>query len=459
MPLTISNTVPNGLLSKLPSMAQYNANFKQQNPQYFTPAPSTVAASPQPALGGKTATNAQAAQLAGGTPQYTGGAVSQVPAPTPTMPATPFSGIGLYQGVLNQLTNPQSTQNLQQQAENIANTAGQKISDIGQLGARGAAGYDTTGTSPVGEGNAAVLNQSTAAQQNAVAQGANTQLSGIDKALTGQGLIQSALTSAGGLAAPTNVPYGTQFGSPSDIATGLQNGTGGGGALNPINNVSSIAQQVVSGQISPSQAYAMGGSVANWQGLLNQAIQQAKPGFNTAQAEGQYAANQQNTTTSGTAQTNAAAGAYSSLYPQTLQLQNTVQNVDQLGTLLLGTMIDQNGNTINPSDAKYANTVLANIRSQLSTPQQATFDTTFAQLRAQIAALLSAGGAQIPTQVTADANSIIDGSLPLGSLNAVLQRISTEGSILQQNQQNQQNTAAGVIGAPKVGSGNNPLNI
>lgn len=107
-------------------------------------------------------------------------------------------------------------------AKSIADAAGQKISDIGGQGARGSAGYLSTGTSPIGEGNQAILNQSTAAQQQAVSQGANMQLQGnaqglqaqgqeqsgynsaAGQALSGQGTSQSALNSAAGYMQPTS---------------------------------------------------------------------------------------------------------------------------------------------------------------------------------------------------------------------------------------------------------------
>ena len=85
-------------------------------------------------------------------------------------------------------------------ARDISNAAGQRISDIGGQGARGQAGYLTTGTSPVGEGNAAVLAQTTAAQQRAVSEGANMQLAGNAQGLTAQQQQQAGFTSAAGQA-------------------------------------------------------------------------------------------------------------------------------------------------------------------------------------------------------------------------------------------------------------------
>lgn len=288
--------------------------------------------------------------------------------------------------------------------------------------------------------------------------GLNTQAQQISAAnqagalgLSDQSQRLDALNNVAGATAPVQVPYGTQYGTPEQIIAG-QN-TGSGGALNPLNNVQSIAQQVVSNQISPSQAYSMGGSIQNWQGVLNQAIQQIKPGFNTANAEGQYSANQQNTTTSGTTPTNAASSVYQDTYKQLLDLQNTTSNVDQFSNLLLSSMKSPDGSQINPTDAKFANKTLAEIKGQLSDQQQAVFDNTYASLKSRVSGLLAMGGSEIPTQITADANKILDGSLPLKSLSAVLSRISTEGNILQGNLQNKLNTAGSVIGAPKSNSG------
>lgn len=125
-------------------------------------------------------------------------------------------------------------------AQDIANAAGQKISDIGGQGARGQAGYLTTGTSPVGEGNAAILGQTTAAQQQAVAQGANMQLSGNEQNINAlnnvgtlgtnqQGQNIGALGTAGSLVNPLgNTPYAI------DPTTGQP--IGGGNVNNAIIN-------------------------------------------------------------------------------------------------------------------------------------------------------------------------------------------------------------------------------
>ncbi len=308
-------------------------------------------------------------------------------------------------------------------------------------------------------------NQQIGAAENAGTQsltGQNQQINALNNAgnlgVNQQNTQVSALQNAGNLTKPEQLAYGTQYGSPADLAKNNAGGVGSGGALNPLNNVQSIAQQVISGQISPSQAYAMGGNIQNWQGVINQAIQGLNPSFNTATAEGRFAANQANTTTSGVTPVNAAADVYGKAYGEYLDLKNITENVDQFGKLLTGSMIDEKGNVINPSDAKFANKALSEIRGQLSSKQQAVFDNTYASLKARVSGLLAMGGTQIPTQITTDANKILDGSLPLKSLDAVLQRIGTEGNILLANQQGKLNTAGGVIGAQKVGAPTTDVN-
>jgi hypothetical protein len=119
----------------------------------------------------------------------------------------------------------------------------------------GGAGYRTTGTSPVGEGNAAVLAQTTAAQQNAVAQGANMELAGTAQGLTAQGQTQSGYNQAGSMGLtgqgqgisglnnaaeqtyPMQVPYSNQIIDPTTGQPYSQNGGSSGSLNDAMNNV------------------------------------------------------------------------------------------------------------------------------------------------------------------------------------------------------------------------------
>ncbi len=110
------------------------------------------------------------------------------PNPTATKAADQLVGAGDQNAVLAK------------RAQDIADSAGREITDIGRTGSRAEAGYRTTGTTPVAEGNAAVAAQTTAAQQQAVAQGAQQALQGVGYGLTAQGQTQSGQQAGGNLA-------------------------------------------------------------------------------------------------------------------------------------------------------------------------------------------------------------------------------------------------------------------
>jgi len=275
----------------------------------------------------------------------------------------------------------------------------------------------------------------------------------LSAATTGQGQHLQGIQTAAQQAAPNPTSFGQGTFNP---LTGQIEGGGGNSALNPLNNVQSIAQQVISGQISPSQAYSMGGSVQNWQGVLNQAILGLNPAFNIAQAEGSYNARQQNTQTAGTAATNAYASAFQQNYPEYLQVGAQLQNVEALGSLLLRT---GSGGQINPFDTKFANISLNQFRQQLSDVDQAKFNNTLAAYAAAASQLLGSSASVTPTQITEFTNGIIDGSLSMAALKAAYDQSLLEGRIKQTTSAGLVNVPGSQIGAPQVGSSNNPLSI
>ena len=195
-------------------------------------------------------------------------------------PTTPKNS---NQGYITQLADQSKARNLElaNQANKIATQAGQRISDIGQQGAMAAAGYRTTGTSPVGEGNAAVINQSTAAQQQAVAQGANMQLAGVQQGLSAQGQTQSALGQAAGYTQPT-----TQFGVLTNPQTGQPVSGNVGNAITMGTNINSIQEGQQKINNLDQQA---GGAKSNLQLAINIArqagINTSVPALNASQAK------------------------------------------------------------------------------------------------------------------------------------------------------------------------------
>lgn len=135
---------------------------------------------------------------------------------------------------------------------------------------------------PYMQGRDAAIQQANASKLEALQGAVQSSQKGIELGQAQQGLEQSAITGAAGFAQPQLGAYGQTFYSPLG---GGSAGGDGGGALNPINNIPSLADAVINGQMSPSQAFAQGGSVQNFQGLLTQAIMQKNPAFNFNQAE------------------------------------------------------------------------------------------------------------------------------------------------------------------------------
>lgn len=255
---------------------------------------------------------------------------------------------------------------------------------------------------------------------------------------SGQQLKQSALQEAGGLTAP--VAGATFFGTPE---TGGMVGTGAGSMADA---VALQAQKLQNGTTDPASAKAA--LAAYGQAGINALQTALGPNFNLNAAAGSAAAQQQNTELAGTATPAAEAQIYTKALGDYTDLQNYTANVDSFGSLLTGGMTAADGTTINPTDAKYANKTIAQFRDQLSSPAQAQFDSTLAALRAKVSGMLSIGGSETPTQLSSDANSIIDGSAPVGTLQATLSRIQDEGNALLTNQAKKVNDAKGKITPP-----------
>lgn len=178
-----------------------------------------------------------------------------------------------YPGLLGKLVSAtDNNATIGKSAADIAADYGKKIADVGGQGARAQAGYLTTGTSPVGEGNAAVTAQTTAAQQQALAAGESAALLGTGQQLTAQNQTQSGINNAASLAQPIQVPYSNQLLNPTN---GQPIGGGSAGALPPaaqsavdlqIQKVKS-GNSTVSDALSALSAYGQAGVNALQQGL------------------------------------------------------------------------------------------------------------------------------------------------------------------------------------------------
>lgn len=308
------------------------------------------------------------------------------------------------------------------QANDIAKQFGQRYADVGQQGAKFEAGQLTTGTTPVAEGNAAVTAQSVAAQQGALAQGEQAALQGIGYGLTGQ---QQAANAA-------NQAAGTELSSTGQQLTGL-NEAGGLGLQaqglqqQGLTSAAGFAQPQPYGLTSQpyfplGDSYGGGGN----NGALDRAtlagqIQGAQA---LGAAPGSAAAS--NVQTAGTAQTGAAATAYGQYYQQALSVNTALNQVQSLGNLALQTA--QGGN-INPFQMAAGNSTLAQVRRQLSSPAQGTFDQTMATFQGALSQLFSSSSDVTPTQVSAWSTQISNGTMPLATLQAIYQQAIKEGNL------------------------------
>jgi hypothetical protein len=150
--------------------------------------------------------------------------------------------------------------------------------------------------------------------------------------------------------------------------------TSNNNALNPLANVQSIAQQVISRQISPAQAYAMGGNISNWQGYLNAELQRQQPGFDTSAAQAQYDSNQQTQTQQG------------NLKAQYQSAQQQGQNLTKQFSDLLTTY------GLNPNELNLSNSVMQIIARNTSDPRYQALANYANDIANTYAQILSGGG-------------------------------------------------------------------
>jgi hypothetical protein len=148
-----------------------------------------------------------------------------------------------------------------------------------------------------------------------------------------------------------------------------------GGALNPLNNVTSIAQQVLNGQISPSQAISMGGTVANWQGLLNQELQKQSGGkYDQSALQAAYDANQ------------AVQGSQAQ---QTAAYQSAKQQAQGL-VQQFGNLISTYG--LNPNELNVANGVMQLIAKNTSDSRYKILENLANEIANRYAQVTGSGG-------------------------------------------------------------------
>lgn len=137
-----------------------------------------------------------------------------------------------HSGLITSAVNSaQGNAGIGQNAANIAADFAKRYTEVGQLGAKAQGGYLSTGTTPVAEGNAAIIANTTANQQKAIAEGETAALQGTGQQLTAQNQQTTGLLGAGGLTAPvmqagmlTNPQNGQPL-NPSLVANAVQQAT------------------------------------------------------------------------------------------------------------------------------------------------------------------------------------------------------------------------------------------
>lgn len=369
---------------------QYNTSTGQLNPNYT----GNVHEPGTPGNGGATGTQVTPSSTLGNVTTPSGATVDPTTGGLVSAPAT--AGNPYTAQVANSAGQNAA---IGQNAANIAAQYGKQIADVGQQGANAQSGYLTTGTTPVATGNAGVIAQNVAAQQSALASGESAALQGTGQQLTAQGQQTSGLASAAGLAQPSgsfpfvfNPTTGT-FSTPA----GTSSGTGASGAptltYNPQQDASNFASDVISGKIPYSDAVsAMGYATGVGTGLLQTAI--TNQGGNLTQLEAQTSANQQNTVTGGTSDTQTAASGYASILPQYQQATTDFSTADKQASNLLSTL-NQTG--INSSNATDYNTTINGLASKLGSTQTTAFTTALTEAQQAYTKLLSSVGAATPT--------------------------------------------------------------
>jgi hypothetical protein len=349
---------------------------------------------------------------------------------------------GLFPDVLSSLrtaSNPNAMQqaNLQKlmdaaagnkdiadEAARISRQYGDEIARVGGLGAGAVAGAQSTGTSIVGAGNAAIASQSASARMSALSQAQQAALAGTAQQLQGQ---QQTAGAYGQALSGANVQQGqqitgltntAQFAQPVQIAPGstlaspvtgeqVAGGLGGYADYRTAEQVMSLISQY------PDVNYVYDQTKTPQQNLqqLQQAIQ-SSPVYQRSV----YGVPGQNSIAGATAVQTAQSG-YQGAYQEYNDLLTRKSNAEQLSQNLSAVM-QQYG--INPTEARFANAKIKDLRRQFNAEGQAAFDTALKELQAAYSNLLITGGGLTPTEASAT-ETLIN---PDADLNAIMASIN-----------------------------------
>ena len=286
------------------------------------------------------------------------------------------------------------------QAAELSKQYGERIAEVGRLGAGAVAGDLTTGTDVVGSGNAAIASQSASSRMQALSAAQQAALQGTAQQLTGQGQAASAynaalggantqqqqqlsgLGDAAGFAQPSTAPFGQTVFNP---LTGQYEDVSG---LDPQTQATNLAQQVMSGRMTYDQALSSleyAGKVGS--NFLNNAITGA--GGNPLQLQSQGAAQQSNIQTQGQAQTDIARQGLGQATQDYVQMTGAAQFAGQQADAVKDILIKTGLNNVSSTD--YTK-VLNNLQGRFSSSDFVALNTALREARIAYTNLLSTGG-------------------------------------------------------------------
>jgi len=286
---------------------------------------------------------------------------------------------------------------LAQKSQEIADAAGKAYADVGQQGARGEAGYLTTGTTPVAQGNAAIIAQNIAAQQKAISEGAQMQQTGVTQGLTAQSQTQSALNNAAGL-----YPEGLRYTLPVGASTG-----------NSIidNSISRAAQLIANGSTT---ADAINSTSLSTYGPLGVA------GLTKLML--QYDPNWSPTASNAIAQQNMTQGSQYQGQAANLDvpLQGLIKVEPQVTSLLSQA-------ALNPTNIPFLNESINKYKSQADPASRNALTAGMAEIQNYTSQILGNSGELTPTQVTSLTSSFDPGNFNPQQLSQFLASINNYG--------------------------------
>jgi hypothetical protein len=286
------------------------------------------------------------------------------------------------------------------QAAELSKQYGERIAEVGRLGAGAVAGDLTTGTDVVGSGNAAIASQSASSRMQALSAAQQAALQGTAQQLTGQGQAASAynaalggantqqqqqlggLGTAAGFAQPSTAPFGQTVFNP---LTGQYEGVSG---LDPQTQATNLAQQVMSGRMTYDQALSSLGYAGQvGSNFLNNAITGA--GGNPLQLQSQGAAQQSNIQTQGQAQTDIARQGLGQATQDYVQMIGAAQFAGQQADAVKDILIKTGLNNVSSTD--YTK-VLNNLQGRFSSSDFVALNTALREAQIAYTNLLSTGG-------------------------------------------------------------------